>query len=53
MTPFHRYKYEEHNGQIPLIIHHNEKKNQKYISDVKEQDCWASHKIESGCKEKS
>ncbi len=34
---FHRiYKYEEHKDQIPLIIHHNEKK-QKYISDVQQK----------------
>ncbi len=28
------YKYEEHKAKIPLIIHHDEKK-QKNISDVK------------------
>ncbi len=40
------YKYEEHKGQIPLIIHHNEK-NQKYISDVKNKIV-EHHKIDSG-----
>ncbi len=44
------YKYEEHKGQIPLIIHHNEKK-QKYISDVKNKIV-EHHKIESGCKKR-
>ncbi len=41
------YTYEEHKGHIPLIIHHNEKKNKKYISDVKNKIV-ELHKIESG-----
>ncbi len=37
---FHR-NIRENKGQIPLIIHHNEK-NKEYISDVQQKDNWAS-----------
>ncbi len=35
---FHRYiKRSQNKAQIPLIIHHNEKKTKKYISDVQQK----------------
>ncbi len=42
------YKYQEHKGQIPLIIHHKEW-NLEYSSDVQNKIV-ELHKIESGCK---
>ncbi len=35
------YKYEEHKDQIPLIIHHNEKKQKIYFWCAA-KDNWAS-----------
>ncbi len=35
---FHRnINRRENKAQIPLIIHHNEKKNKEYISDVQQK----------------
>ncbi len=45
------YKYEEHKGQIPLIII-TMRKTKEYISDVKNKIV-ELHKIESGCKKRA